>query len=156
MLLTNQVFLIGKIIICISANRNSIPMPTTSKSWIRGPPHTLTCESFQSYNSRRFYPLLHCGYTVTFIQCTIKLIWKLRPDKCPRKVNREIVNTMVESFGKIFNGIKPVYDGKKSMYTKDPLPIGHDRIELEVVMPGDSAVDRKFKVAIKVLFFFCH
>lgn len=38
---------------------------------------------------------------------------------------------MVDSFGKIFNGIKPVYDGKKSMYSKDPLPIGHDRIELE-------------------------
>lgn len=75
----------------------------------------------------------------------------IQPDKCPRKVNREIVNTMVESFGKIFNGVKPVYDGKKSMYTKDPLPIGHDRIELEVVMPGDSTVDRKFKVAIKLV-----
>ena len=60
------------------------------------------------------------------------------------------MNTMVDSFGKIFNGIKPVYDGKKSMYTKDPLPIGRDRIELEVVMPGDSSVDRKFKVAMKV------
>ncbi|KAL3117936.1 hypothetical protein niasHT_005179 [Heterodera trifolii] len=75
----------------------------------------------------------------------------IQPDKCPRKVNREIVNRMVESFGKIFNGINPVFDGKKSMYSKDPLPIGHDRVELEVVMPGDSAVDRKFKVAIKLV-----
>lgn len=41
------------------------------------------------------------------------------------------MNTMVASFGKIFNGIKPVYDGKKSMYSKDPLPIGYDKIELE-------------------------
>jgi eukaryotic translation initiation factor 2C len=57
---------------------------------------------------------------------------------------------MVDSFGKVFNGIKPVYDGKKNMYTKDLLPIGHEKLELEVVMPGDSSVDRKFKVALKV------
>ncbi|KAH7725206.1 argonaute 2 [Aphelenchoides avenae] len=73
----------------------------------------------------------------------------IQPDKCPRKVNREIVNTMIESFTKIFQGIRPVYDGKKSMYTREPLPIGRERVELEVVMPGDSSLDRKFKVAIK-------
>jgi eukaryotic translation initiation factor 2C len=37
------------------------------------------------------------------------------------------------------------------MYTRDPLPIGRDKFEVEVVMPGDSAVDRKFKVAIKLV-----
>lgn len=56
---------------------------------------------------------------------------------------------MIESFTKIFQGIRPVYDGKKSMYTREPLPIGRERVELEVVMPGDSSLDRKFKVAIK-------
>uniref|UniRef100_A0A915DE13 PAZ domain-containing protein n=1 Tax=Ditylenchus dipsaci TaxID=166011 RepID=A0A915DE13_9BILA len=75
----------------------------------------------------------------------------IQPDKCPRKVNREIVNTMVESFGKIFSNCRPVYDGKKSMYTRDGLPIGRERVEVEVVMPGDSSMDRKFKVAIKLV-----
>lgn len=57
---------------------------------------------------------------------------------------------MVESFGKIFGECKPVYDGKKSMYTKDMLPlVGRDRTEVEVTMPGDSQLDRKFKVGIK-------
>lgn len=74
----------------------------------------------------------------------------IQPDKCPRKVNREIINTMVEAYGKIFGECKPVYDGKKSMYTKDILPmIGRDRTEVEVTMPGDSQLDRKFKVGIK-------
>jgi eukaryotic translation initiation factor 2C len=73
----------------------------------------------------------------------------IQPDKCPRKVNREIVNTMIESFAKIFMKVRPVYDGKKSMYTREPLPIGRDRLELDVVMPGDSSLDRKFKVALK-------
>ncbi|KAI1709334.1 piwi domain-containing protein [Ditylenchus destructor] len=75
----------------------------------------------------------------------------IQPDKCPRKVNREIVNTMVESFSKIFNNTRPVYDGKKSMYTRESLPIGRERVEVEVVMPGDSSMDRKFKVAIKLM-----
>lgn len=62
----------------------------------------------------------------------------------------EIVNTMVEAYSKIFGECKPVYDGKKSMYTKDILPmIGRDRTEVEVTMPGDSQLDRKFKVGIK-------
>ena len=56
---------------------------------------------------------------------------------------------MVDSC-KLFTGFKPVYDGKKNLYTKEALPFGQERIELDVVMPGDSAVDRKFRVALKV------
>uniref|UniRef100_A0A915LRK2 Uncharacterized protein n=1 Tax=Meloidogyne javanica TaxID=6303 RepID=A0A915LRK2_MELJA len=70
--------------------------------------------------------------------------------KCPRKVNREIINTMVDSC-KLFNNFKPVYDGKKNLYTKEALPFGQERVELDVVMPGDSAVDRKFRVALKLV-----
>jgi eukaryotic translation initiation factor 2C len=58
---------------------------------------------------------------------------------------------MIDSYDKIFNKIRPVYDGKKNLYTRDPLPIGRDRIELEVIMPGDSSVDRKFQVGIKLV-----
>nr|AEF32751.1 ALG-1 [Ascaris suum] len=73
----------------------------------------------------------------------------VQPDKCPRRVNREIVNTMIRAYQKIFNNIRPVYDGKRNMYTRDPLPIGRDRVELEVTLPGDSAVERQFLVTIK-------
>lgn len=56
---------------------------------------------------------------------------------------------MIRAYQKIFNNIRPVYDGKRNMYTRDPLPIGRDRVELEVTLPGDSAVERQFTVSIK-------
>jgi hypothetical protein len=28
--------------------------------------------------------------------------------------------------------LKPVFDGRNNLYTRDPLPIGNDRVELEV------------------------
>lgn len=56
----------------------------------------------------------------------------IQPDKCPRKVNREIIETMVHAYSKIFGSLKPVFDGRQNLYTRDPLPIGNDRVELEV------------------------
>jgi len=72
----------------------------------------------------------------------------IQPDKCPRKVNREIIETMVHAYGKIFSTLKPVFDGRSNLYTRDPLPIGNDRVELEVTLPGEGK-DRVFHVAIK-------
>jgi len=72
----------------------------------------------------------------------------ITPDKCPRKINREIVETMVSSYSKIFIGQRPVFDGRKNMFTRDDLPIGRDKIELEVTLPGEGK-DRLFRVAIK-------
>ncbi|CAK1540116.1 unnamed protein product [Leptosia nina] len=72
----------------------------------------------------------------------------IQPDKCPRKVNREIVDTMVKSYNKIFGALKPVFDGRNNLYTRDPLPIGNDRVELEVILPGEGK-DRVFRVTIK-------
>ncbi|CAG0893618.1 unnamed protein product [Darwinula stevensoni] len=72
----------------------------------------------------------------------------IQPDKCPRKVNREIVETMVRAYSKIFGNLKPVFDGRSNMYTRDPLPIGHERVELEVTLPGEGK-DRVFRVNIK-------
>lgn len=57
----------------------------------------------------------------------------IQPDKCPRKVNREIIETMVHAYSKIFGTLKPVFDGRQNLYTRDPLPIGNDRVELEVI-----------------------
>ena len=72
----------------------------------------------------------------------------ITPDKCPRKINREIIETMVQAYTKIFSGPKPVFDGRKNMYTSEDLPIGKDKIELEVTLPGEGK-DRLFRVAIK-------
>jgi eukaryotic translation initiation factor 2C len=73
----------------------------------------------------------------------------IQPDKCPRRVNREIIETMVTAYSqRIFNGQKPVFDGRKNLYSRDPLPIGRDKRDLEVTLPGEGK-DRVFKVAIK-------
>lgn len=74
----------------------------------------------------------------------------IQPDKCPKRVNREIIDTMVNKFQNIFNNQHPAFDGKRNLYTKDPLPIGRDRIDLEVTLPGPGeGRDRCFKVQIK-------
>ena len=45
------------------------------------------------------------------------------------KFCREITETMVQAYSqKIFNGQKPVFDGRKNMYSRDPLPIGRDKV----------------------------
>nr|XP_056378794.1 protein argonaute-2 isoform X2 [Hyla sarda] len=73
----------------------------------------------------------------------------IKPEKCPRRVNREIVEHMVLHFkGQIFGDRKPVFDGRKNLYTAMPLPIARDKVELEVTLPGEGK-DRIFKVAIK-------
>jgi eukaryotic translation initiation factor 2C len=72
----------------------------------------------------------------------------IQPDKCPRKVNREIIETMVQAYSKLFGQIKPVFDGRNNLYTRDPLPIGNDRADLEVTLPGEGK-DRVFRVTIK-------
>ncbi|XP_062567252.1 protein argonaute-2-like isoform X5 [Saccostrea cucullata] len=71
------------------------------------------------------------------------------PDKCPRRVNREIIETMVTAYSqKIFSGMKPVFDGRKNLYSRDPLPIGRDKVELEVTLPGEGK-DRVFNITMK-------
>ena len=54
---------------------------------------------------------------------------QIQPDKCPRRVNREIVENMVANH-RIFTGQKPVFDGKKHLYTRDPLSIGRDKVSV--------------------------
>uniref|UniRef100_A0A673MD10 Protein argonaute-3-like n=1 Tax=Sinocyclocheilus rhinocerous TaxID=307959 RepID=A0A673MD10_9TELE len=69
----------------------------------------------------------------------------ITPEKCPRRVNREVVNSMVQHFKvTIFGDRRPVYDGKKSLYTAQPLPV-----DLDVTLPGEGGKDRLFKVTIK-------
>ncbi|NWI65629.1 AGO1 protein, partial [Todus mexicanus] len=56
---------------------------------------------------------------------------------------------MVQHFKpQIFGDRKPVYDGKKNIYTVTALPIGNERVDFEVTIPGEGK-DRIFKVSIK-------
>lgn len=82
---------------------------------------------------------------------------------------------MVMAYSKIFGNLKPVFDGRKNLYTRDPIPIGNDRVslrltflmvdifcvnlishlwmaqvELEVTLPGEGK-DRVFHVAVKAI-----
>jgi len=44
---------------------------------------------------------------------------------------REIINTMVDNFRQaIFQDRKPVFDGRKNLYTAQPLPIGKQKVGL--------------------------
>lgn len=73
----------------------------------------------------------------------------ITPDKCPRRVNREIIETMVKRFqANIFSERRPVYDGRKNLYTTKPLPIDKVKYDLDVSLPSDGK-DRVFKVSIK-------
>jgi hypothetical protein len=49
------------------------------------------------------------------------LPFSIQPDKCPRKVNRDIIETMVQAYGRLFGTRKPVFDGRNNMYTRDPV-----------------------------------
>jgi len=52
------------------------------------------------------------------------------PEKCPRRVNREVVEEVVKKYSHYFGGQKPVFDGRKNLYSKRPLPIGRDRVSV--------------------------
>jgi len=42
---------------------------------------------------------------------------------------REIVETMVKAYKqRFFNGQMPVFDGRKNLYSRDPLPIGREKV----------------------------
>ncbi|XP_054978744.1 protein argonaute-2-like [Sorex araneus] len=73
----------------------------------------------------------------------------IMPDKFPGRINREVIRYLAELFKtQIFGDQKPAFDGKKNLYTVMPLPIGRDKVELEVTLPGGGK-SRLFKVAIK-------
>ncbi|CDQ97641.1 unnamed protein product, partial [Oncorhynchus mykiss] len=58
---------------------------------------------------------------------------------------------MVQHFKpQLFGDRKPVYDGKKNIYTVLALPIGSEKVDFEVTIPGEGK-DRIFKVSIRFL-----
>ena len=118
-------------------NNNHIPVfrcPKRPNKGTEGRPLALRANHFQITMPRGF--LYHYDITIS-------------PDKCPRKINREIIETMVKLYTKVFPK-RPVFDGRKNMYTKEDLPIGRDRVELEVTLPGEGK-DRIFRIHIKYI-----
>uniref|UniRef100_A0A8C4R414 Uncharacterized protein n=1 Tax=Eptatretus burgeri TaxID=7764 RepID=A0A8C4R414_EPTBU len=67
------------------------------------------------------------------------------PEKCPRRLNREVVQRMLKSYKQIFGERVPAYDGFKNLYTATPLPIGSER----VVLNGHVWSGRKFLVSLR-------
>ena len=55
------------------------------------------------------------------------------PDKCPRRVNREIIEALIGAHADYFGHQKPVFDGRKNLYSRRPLPIGRDRVSFSVM-----------------------
>lgn len=73
----------------------------------------------------------------------------IQPDKCPKRINRDILNTLVQAKPQLFINQRPVFDGKKNLYTKEYLTnIGAEKSDIEVTLPGEGK-DRLFKVTIR-------
>lgn len=78
-------------------------------------------------------------------------------------LHREVVEYMVQHFKpQIFGDRKPVYDGKKNIYTVTALPIGNERVRLGVrlglcwVWNGAELLLVHLESSIpKMLFIFC-
>ena len=54
----------------------------------------------------------------------------ISPDKCPRRVNRNVVETTVNTYHKVFGGQRPVFDGRKKPYIGKALPIGRKPVSV--------------------------
>jgi eukaryotic translation initiation factor 2C len=73
----------------------------------------------------------------------------IQPDKCPKRINRDILATLVQAKPNLFGTQRPVFDGKKNLYTKEYLnSLGNEKVEVEVTLPGEGK-DRQFKVSIR-------
>ncbi|KAI3380253.1 hypothetical protein SNEBB_010630 [Seison nebaliae] len=71
----------------------------------------------------------------------------IMPDKCPKRVNRDIFGRMVSLYP-LFNGQRPVFDGKKHMYTRELLDQHSNKFEFDVTLPGDGR-ERTFHVNVR-------
>ncbi|KRX24858.1 Protein argonaute-2 [Trichinella nelsoni] len=68
----------------------------------------------------------------------------------PERYHRDIIETMIQAYQKVFSNGKPVYDGKRSLFCKEMLPIGRDWVvQLDVTMPTERE-DRRYQVGIKL------
>ena len=70
-------------------------------------------------------------------------------------MNRKIYNHFEEVNSEALGKIKPVYDGRKNLYTAKPLPFDGDAATFDVTLPEDDGAPtdkrppRAFEVKIK-------
>ena len=55
----------------------------------------------------------------------------ISPSKCPRSINREVMQAAVEKYARELGDYYPVFDGKKNLYTRRKLPITRDLVSLK-------------------------
>lgn len=65
------------------------------------------------------------------------------PEKCPRRINREIVEELVNNHSEYFGQHRPVFDGRKYLYSRLPLPIGRDKVGMGAL--GLAVLDLRFE-----------
>lgn len=71
------------------------------------------------------------GWTSNYFQ-KLEVVVSQLPQAAPIP-HREVVEYMVQHFKpQIFGDRKPVYDGKKNIYTVTALPIGNERVRLGI------------------------
>lgn len=54
----------------------------------------------------------------------------MSPDKCRRLVNRDVVKAMVNTYHKVVEGERPIFDGRKNLYSSKALPIGRKPVSV--------------------------
>ena len=45
-------------------------------------------------------------------------------------MNREVIEALVDSHNDFFGNYRPVFDGRKNLYTRKPLSIGRERVRI--------------------------
>ncbi|KAI0990300.1 hypothetical protein GJ496_004363 [Pomphorhynchus laevis] len=71
------------------------------------------------------------------------------PDKCPKRINREIIATLVSQYTEEFANVIPVYDGKHNLYTRNKMQFV-DCLTLPVILKGSfEGQERLFTVKLK-------
>ena len=153
--------------------RPHLQMPPETKLGPRGPRYSPPGQPFPDLNAEGIHPSLSNLYCTRQMSEKVKYstIFQhniiINPTFSSRRVNREIIQTMVQAYSRIFGNLKPVFDGRSNLYVKDPLPIGNDqvelkklkfqkyvfiiplsKVELEVTLDSEGR-DRVFRVTIK-------
>ena len=50
------------------------------------------------------------------------------PTNAPKRIKRGIINQIVQEYAVFFKTEKPVFDGQKNLFTKNPLPIRNQKV----------------------------
>lgn len=73
----------------------------------------------------------------------------IEPDKCPKRINREIIATLVSQQVNEFSNVIPVYDGKNNLFTKNRIDFT-ESLSMPVILKGSyEGQERLFTVKLR-------